>query len=373
MVLWNRCWLPVWLIGLCAACSKAHPDSGERGGSASDSGNDVVDDTGVLDSDHGIQTAFFVVHLEPGSPVDPVVGGINHSRAETYLEQLVELTALADTHQHHLTLMWSPQWASYLMSSECDSRLLTDKTGALAYGSTSHSRCIDLIREMEGTGHEMALHHHPLEAASGWDGFTDESQWTADRDDDGVDEVYFSDGGGLNGPDPFYLGTLVDMMDLLDALPMGGENQILSATTEEFPDSVRYSAAGGYLAYEGPDEPGHLVSRPCATSYNGHGVWQLNMRLFTTDTGQRAVLNTELPAAVSDFAVTKEGAYSMGFVTHAKNVDETGSTSYEQLFTELNDLNLSLQTLSEVMESDVRTATDPLSAEDSSECAEASI
>ena len=151
------------------ACSKAHPDSGERWDSVSDSADDFVDDTGswirII-----IQTAFFVVHLEPGSPIDPVEGGINHSRAANYLEQLVELTALADAHQHRLTLMLSPQWASYLISSECDMRLLTATTGAMAYGSASHSRCIELIREMEMMGHEMALHHHPLEAASGWDG-----------------------------------------------------------------------------------------------------------------------------------------------------------------------------------------------------------
>ena len=78
------------------------------------------------------------------------------------------------------------------------------------------------------------------------------------------------------------------------------------------------------------------------------------------------MLNTELPAAV--VAVTK-GPYSMGFVTHTKNVDETGPHPMN-ICTELN-FPLSLQTLSEVIGQ--FEPPDPLSAEASSECAEASI
>ena len=79
-------------------------------------------------------------------------------------------------------------------------------------------------------------------------------------------------------------------------------------------------------------------------------------------------MGTELPAATLDFAAAEDAPLTVGFITHAKNVEETDPLAYEMLFAQLETLELRLQGLTEVMGAYPRTAADPLLADESGSC-----
>jgi len=336
------------------------PLPGDEGPLPTDNGpqpNDVVGPT------HGIQYAYMPIHMEPGNqPVDPVTGTINFDRPKTYFKDMVKVVEAADVYGHHLTLMFNPQWAAYIVDPSCELPLDDSPGPEYAYQGTDHSDCLSLIRAMELQGHELALHHHPLTAPSTWDGFTSAESWTADRDGLPGEETYYSDGSGPAGADPYHLGDLDDLMAWLDQLPAAGPGHILTATTEEYPGSVRFSAAGGYVGYMNAQNPGDLVSRPCATDFDGHWVWQLRMRLFTSDVLQNKVMVQELPKAMTDFAQASDGPYVVAFVAHARNVFQTGVQPYSDLFAKLDELGLRLERAQDVMAHYTETAGDPADA-----------
>ncbi|MGC6494533.1 MAG: hypothetical protein ACON5B_16985 [Myxococcota bacterium] len=291
--------------------------------------------------------AIFVVHLEPGAvPVDTLKGGPSLQRPALYWPALLDLVALADAYGHKLTLMLTPQWARYILGGTCTMPTEARDATAGTAGDMS-ATCLDAVREMEAHGHEIAVHHHPVTAPAGWDGFTDEATWQADRDGDGLDEVYFSDGGGPHGADPWYLGNLDALMGWIEPVPADG--RLWTATTEEFHPSLSYSMAGGPVPWSSGNAWGDLVSTPCVQSYPQQHVWELRMRLFTTPSVQRAVLDDELPGALAWGAAEAERAHAVALVTHAKNVADGGLDAYEELFSTLAVHGLVARSVEEVM------------------------
>ncbi len=332
----------MWMLGLVTALIAVGCDG------------DDDDDTTPPPVPH----AYMAIHLDPGSPaVDLFSGEISHARAEEALPWLAALVLAADVDGHRLTLMFTAQWASYVQHPDCVVPDDGDGDEQYEYLGAEYEDCLDLIRAYEAAGHEIAMHHHPITAPATWDGYTDLESWEADRDHDGTDEVYFADGGGPNGPDPLHLGDIAEMMSLIDGVPASG--QVHTATSEEYPPDVQISAAGGPAEYTDLADPGDLVSEPCATSIEGHGVWQVRMRTFTNDLAQDIVMIDELPVAFADLAAAPDGPYTLGFVTHAINVQETGVPQYEALFAQLAAEGVILDGLQDVVDSYAITAGDP--------------
>jgi len=347
-----------------SAGSPGDDDTGDDDSSEADDDTISDDDTGDDDTGAGagIEYAYMAVHLDPDTPpADPSTGAVNETRASTYYPSMVELVELADVHGHELTLMFTPQWAVHTTSVACQVPADGDWDGQYEYLGVEYGTCLSLVQAFEANGHEIALHHHPLDAPAGWDGFTDAETWAADRDGDGVDETYFADGGGPSGPDPWYLGDLAAMMDLVNAIGAGGS--VVSATTEEYPPGFLYQAAGGPAAYTDATSPGDLVSQPCAAEWDGLWVWQFRMRLYTSESTQNTVRLDELPDAMVDFEGSGEGPWTLGLVTHAKNVADTGAPQYSALFEDLATLGLTLETVVSAMGQYATTATDPAQAD----------
>jgi len=336
-----------------------------------DTGDDdsADDDTGDDDTVamQGIEYAYMAVHLDPGNtPVDPVTGLPHANRPLAHLPDLTDLVVAADVGGHELTLMFTIQWAHHVLDLACTVPEDGDLDDEYEYQGTEYADCLSLIRAFEANGHEIAMHHHPQGVPAAWDGITDLESWTADRDFDGQDETYFADGGGPNGADPYYLGTTEFMMTFVDSIPTSGA--ATSGTTEEWPPGLTFSAAGGPEDYVDASNPGDLVSQPCAADHDGHWVWQVRMRTYTSTLIQDQVTASELPDALVDFAGHPDAPWLVGFVTHAINVDETGIGQYEALFAQLSAAGLTLQGLRDVMDHYAETAGDPSAADASLHC-----
>jgi len=292
--------------------------------------------------------AFFAVHLDPGSP--PVDDGQPSSaRPEEHLPSLAQLVAAADVAGHELTLMFTAQWASYVASGDCVVPDDGDADGGWYYDGQERNTCLELVRAWEGADHEIAMHHHRSGAPASWDGFS-------------------------NGPPvdhPHYLGDMLDLMAFVDQLPAAGPGSVLSATSEEFPvgpNSLQFTSARGPTPYVGPADGGDLASTPCAWTEDDHWVWRWRMRSFTSDLAQQVVLQDELPQALIDLPGHAEGPFTLGFVTHAKNVTDTSIVGYEQLFGDLAGAGVTLEGLAGVASWYVHTMGNPEQAEPDLAC-----
>ncbi len=323
-----------------------------------DSDTDADTDTEV----DGLVLAYFAVHLDPASAVDPISGEINSSRPSAYIEDLLDLVVAADAYEHRLTLMFTPQWAAWILDPAS-----SFPSESVIYDHSTHTVPLNLVRAFEAKGHEIAIHHHALTSPASWDGFTDAESWQADRDGDGNDETYLADGSGPHDPDPHYLGDMEAFMAWVGQLPVDGHTPIVSGTAEEWPPGFLNSASGGPADYESYDTRGDLVSQPCAAQHGDSWLWQVRMRSFTESAHQTEVLDEELPAALLDFA-DAEGLWTTGFVTHAKNVADTSIIGYEALFADLDAAGLRLSRLQDVIGAFSHTATAPDKAPENLHC-----
>ena len=284
--------------------------------------------------------AFMAVHLDPGKPA-VVDGSPATERASTYLPTLQELIEASEPRGHRLTLMFTAQWAFYLSSESCVLPDDGDDDGAYLYAGQEHETCLSLVRAWEQAGHELAAHHHPQWAPATWDGFSNEPE--------------------AGGPD--CLGDIDALMSYLAPLPQGGLSSFVSATTEEFPTNpiLRYTAGRGPTPYVDDQERGDLASRPCAWTGDGHPVWRLRMRSFTTPAVRQTVLSDELPRAIGDLNGASPAPYTLGFVTHAKDVDGA-LPDYLKLFADLADAGIQMETVKEVASRYPYTAGSPTAA-----------
>ena len=284
----------------------------------------------------GLRHGFFAVHLDPGANPGLADGTPDPSRPKAHFDELSDLVEAADVHGHKLTLMFTAQWAAHMVSPLCEPPAdALPPEGAYTYASEAHSTCLSLIRAFEAQGHEIAFHHHPEVAPASWDGFSNQPG----------DELL-----------PGYLGTVDALLAYVSALPAMGPEAITAGTTEEYPQGTHYlrvMSARGPTPYVGPDALGDLASRPCSWFEDGNHVWRVRMR------GMTPTLADELDRAYRDLAEAPE-AYTVGFVTHAKDVDGALET-YVALFTQLDALGLTLQGLSAAVGNYPYTQGDPAS------------
>lgn len=264
-----------------------------------------------------LQHGFFAVHCEPlvaGAPLR-IAGAMNLRRPELYWDSLANLVSMAQSNGHCLTIMFTPQWAVYA-AARPDRRLQ--------------------LAEWTAAGHELAVHHHgpkAVEFGNDWDGFSNDESFLLDTNAFGDVPLLMAQGVFTNYP-------------------------LLSATTEngDWPEGIRFSAAGGSERYRNLSNPGDLVCFPSPESMAGlvgespghMGVWSFRMRLFTTASTQTQVLH-ETQSALADCAGLAGNDAVLGYVTHAKNFHDTGSLGhYQELFTLLDNAGVRLGAVSNV-------------------------
>lgn len=144
---------------------------------------------------------FIAIHCEPKS---------ERAIPDNYLI-LQEMVAYADEYNMKLTIMFTPQWADYIVAD---------------------STRLDEVQAWMANGHEVAAHHHSIFHGS-WDGYTDFSQ-----------EEVEAEGNNYR----WYLGTLNDYMDALyrvnPELRSGCVND--EQNKQVMPDAIVYDTCSGF-------------------------------------------------------------------------------------------------------------------------------
>ncbi|MFC2119277.1 T9SS type A sorting domain-containing protein [Bacteroidota bacterium] len=156
--------------------------------------------------------SFMVIHCEP-----------NNSNLFPELERLIEV---ADSAEIPLTIMFTPQWADLI---------LADPVKVLK------------IRQWQINGHEIAAHHHGVEANYSWDGYTNLPP-----------ELW---------PDPSrYNGNMLDYIELMNQV--AGDSLILSAcippADDDWPPGILYRTEGHWAA--------DAISQPVLQTVNGYDI-----------------------------------------------------------------------------------------------------
>lgn len=220
---------------------------------------------------------FIAIHCEPGS--DPH----NTAYAELNWPALVQLVAAADEAGQKLNLLFNPQWATYILAD---------------------SIRLELVREWEANGHEIGLHHHGPHM-NDWNGYTDQP-------------AYFSDHE--------FIGTINQMMDLMNQLPVSGQIRIAAVTDDDAPDDypagIVYDVDGGW---NGVDD---LVNCPSFITWNNHELIHLTHARYAANPGGINVSLGEIEQAIN--SVTEHELIGIVFHTfeYAANADV-----FDELFT----------------------------------------
>ena len=293
------------------------------------------EDSSLVGPGGGIQQGFFALHLDPG-PVAKEGDSPSAARPKEYLDDVLRLVERGDTADHKFTLMFTGQWAHHLQSSEC---LLPFQEGSLpgsyAYQGELVDSCTGLVHALEANGHEIALHHHPAGAPASWDGYSNTPP---------------------TGPEQLnYLGTVDDLLERVGQLSANGIQGITSCTTEEFPTGehfIRVTSARGPTAYVDGENRGDLVSTPCAWIEDGNPVWRLRMRSAKT------LKIDELEQAFTDLGASEQ-RYTVGLVTHGKDIADLGLGHFEPIFARLEEQGIALRGLTHTAESYPFTAQEP--------------
>ena len=295
------------------------------------------DNTSTSTNLSGVEYAFFAVHLDPGSPTT-VSGEPNDERPLEYLDDLLDLVASANEGGHHLTLMFTPQWANHLTGTDCETPDDGDGDDQYQYGETEYSVCLDLIRAIEADGHAIAFLHHSQSAPASWDGY-----------------------GHGNISEPHYLGNLSDAKGEVDALSATGGSSVVSGSSQEFPaggGNISFTSARGWDSYVDADDRGDLASKPCAWTEDNNSVWRMRMRSYTNSTNHD-IVRSEVTQAIVDLTESDEDGWTLGFISQAKDVGETEILDYGALFDLLSDSGITLETLPQVAAHYNWTAGDP--------------
>lgn len=209
---------------------------------------------------------------------------------EKYWDALVDLVELADQHNLKLNLMFNPQWGTYVL--EDDSRL-------------------NLVQEWEANGHELGVHHHGPQRGS-WNGYTNQEDY--------IDNLK-------------YLGSIEDMMDILNQLPASGQMVAGVISNDEdkkydFPENFIYSIDGGVNSVD------DLISTPEPCDLNNQNLICVSHAIYGTG-GEVAVTLEEVDLALR--VATPEEV--VGIVFHANNFEDT-PIPYVILFEYLDELNI---------------------------------
>ncbi len=252
---------------------------------------EVAQEEVVFEEVNDSKDAFIVVHMEPGGQPDKDDYVIEH------WPSLVDLVAEADSHDAHLTLLFNPQWASYIV--EDDARL-------------------ELVRSWEENGHELGLHHHGPHMKN-WNGYTNQN-------------VY------QNHPD--YVGNVLDMMKIVNQLPASG--QVMTACIGggededvDWPKGVKHETNGASLE--------DLISTPEVVDNDGQFVLKLTHHLFNPSSINGSSFE-DLIEATSGMQAEEV----MGIVFHANNYTQDADT-YDLLFDVLQQEGVDVITVSEIL------------------------
>ncbi len=311
------------ILGFCllvARCGEADPTDSEVLDAVPQQISELAPPLG------GIQQGFFALHLDPG-PVAKEGEHPSAARPKDYLDDVLRLIERGDTADHKFTLMFTGQWAHYLHSSECLLPLQVESPpGTYVYHGEIVDSCLELVRALEANEHEIALHHHPAGAPASWDGYSNTLP---------------------TGPEQLnYLGTVDDLLELVGKLSVNGIQGITSCTTEEFPEGehfIRVTSGRGPTPYVDGENRGDLVSTPCAWVEDGNPVWRLRMRSAKT------LKMEELDRAFADLE-TSEGLYTVGLVTHGKDIADLGLAHVEKILLRLEEEGIVLRGLTHVAE-----------------------
>ena len=244
------------------------------------------------EGEYTINTALISIHMEAGSNPSTTDYPALHWR------DLVNLIALADEYNVKLSLVFNPQWATYILDDE---------------------EKLTLLRSWEANGHEIGLHHHGPHHG-GWNGYTDQEEYKDDLK---------------------YVGTIEDMMNLVNQLPLSGQVLVAGIGAEEdvdydWPEGIIYETDGG----ADPEED--ILSNPSINTYNGHTV--ISLRHAQYQVGKMSLSLEEIESYLQEPETEKY----MGIVFHEKNYAEDPS-KIEDLFQLFQEYNVEVKTVQEIM------------------------
>lgn len=243
--------------------------------------------------EYTINTAFISIHMEPGSTPKTT------EYPELHWPDLVSLIALADEYNVKLSLVFNPQWATYILDDE---------------------EKLTLLRSWESTGHEIGLHHHGPHHG-GWNGYTDQEEYKDDFK---------------------YIGSVADMMELVNQLPASGQISVAGIGAEEdvdydWPDGVIYETDGG------ADGPADILSNPTKNTYNGHTV--ISLRHAQYQVGKMSLSLAEIASYLDE----PQSEEYMGIIFHERNYAEDPA-KIEDLFQLFQDKGIQVKTVQDIME-----------------------
>jgi len=248
-----------------------------------------------IDSNY-IPDAFIVIHCEPGENAKTT------EEPEEYWSMLEDLVAFADQYNFKLTLLFNPQWATYILEND----KLTE------------------VRTWEANGHEIGVHHHGPSYGSLWNGYTDKSGYESNRE---------------------YIGTIEDMMNLLNQLPASGQvvtGGIAKEADEQYdyPDGILYDVEG--------TANGDILSTLTPIMISGHSVTQLTHKKFGQTEDQ---IFQGTPATVNDIAdalIRAESGQVIGIIFHVHEFEEIKS-DLEDLFELYSEKDVHVKSVKEIM------------------------
>ena len=233
-----------------------------------------------------------IIHMEPGNFPDTT------EQPGEYWDELVDLVELANQHNLKLNLMFNPQWGTYILEEE---------------------ERLNLVREWESDGHVLGVHHHGPQMGA-WNGYTNQENY-----------IYNSK----------YLGTIEDMMGILNQLPVSGQMLVGVISNDDdknydFPENFIYSLDGGINSFE------DLMSTPEPCTYNNQDLICISHAIYGTG-GEVAVSLEEIELALT---VANEDQV-VGIVFHANNFGDA-PIPYVILFEYLNKLDIESVAISDL-------------------------
>jgi hypothetical protein len=237
---------------------------------------------------------FIVIHNEPGRDAKST------AYAKQYWPALVQLVASADDEGHKLTLLFNPQWATYIME---DSTRLT------------------MLRSWEANGHEIGLHHHGPHMAE-WDGYTDQEEF-------------------FNHPE--FIGTINDMMELMKKLPASGIIRTAGIPDTdavfEYPAGILYDVDGGSNGIN------DLVSCPSRITWNNHVMTHLTHAKYAESAVVINVSLQEIEQAINNLSKDEV----IGIVFHSFEYADNPEV-FKTLFAFLSSHDVYARTVTDILQ-----------------------
>lgn len=204
-----------------------------------------------------LPNTFFAVHFEP------------RSADERGFEKLKKFVQMADDFKVKLTLQFTPSWAKMI---------LADKSK------------LELLRQWQTNGHEIAAHHHGATHGWEWDGYTNLSTegWQEKRREiygrSGQDQRMVQDLVQQNNLGERYFGGMDDYMLLHKKL--AGSEKIFTMTMGpdremDWPKEIPYSLDNIIVLPNGDyNIGGTAIVQLKKKTYSGHHISEIDMRFI---------------------------------------------------------------------------------------------